>query len=122
MPRDPKARVSNRLGQFRRERGLTMKQLAKALNVGESAYKKWEYSISYPSIDELMRIADFYGVALDDLFIRDNDDVPFEELSEERKQTSMIVDLFKELNDFGRSRALGYTQGLVDSNAYKNED
>lgn len=122
-----KPRISNRLGQFRKQRGLTIREFAKELGVGESAYKKWEYSLAYPSIDDLMKIADFYGVTLDDLFIRDDASQPFKELSGTADDTQAIIRLLKTLGPSGKARVLGYMQGLVDSNTYElkndlNED
>ena len=55
-----------RLKKLRREANITQKALADYLGVVPSAVGKYElYSSSYPSIEALLKISDFFGVSTD---------------------------------------------------------
>ena len=56
----------DRLRKLRREADVTQKQLAKILEVTSSAVGKYErFSDAYPSIEGLIKIADYFQVSID---------------------------------------------------------
>lgn len=54
-----------RLKQQRKKMGLTQAQLAKKLDVSERQIQNLEAGLSKPSFDNLIMLADFFGVSLD---------------------------------------------------------
>ena len=56
-----------RLKELRLERGLSQKDVADALACSITVYSRYETGSREPSIDVLVRLADFYGVTLDEL-------------------------------------------------------
>lgn len=56
-----------RLKELRTERGLSQKEVADALACSITVYSRYETGAREPSIDSLIRLADFYGVTLDEL-------------------------------------------------------
>lgn len=56
---------ATRLRELRIEKGLSMKQLAKALNTTDAAILNWENGINEPKISYLKSIALYFGVTSD---------------------------------------------------------
>lgn len=59
-----------RLKQLRKENKVTQKQLAGHFGYYHTAVVKWEKGSSEPSIETLIKIADFFDVTLDNLLGR----------------------------------------------------
>ncbi len=58
---------ANRLAELRRTRGLSQEDLAERLGVSRQAVSKWERAESSPDTDNLIALAQLYGVSLDEL-------------------------------------------------------
>ena len=59
--------VGKRIAYYRKEHGMTQKDLAALLNISYQAVSKWESGASDPSTTNLMALAKLYGVAAEDL-------------------------------------------------------
>lgn len=73
--------IAQRLAARRKQAGLSQETLAEQLGVSRQAVSKWERSESSPDTDNLIALAQLYGVSLDDLLYVDDeikDDVTFE--------------------------------------------
>lgn len=73
--------IAERLAARRKQAGLSQEALAEQLGVSRQAVSKWERSESSPDTDNLIALAQLYGVSLDDLlYVGDDikDDVTFE--------------------------------------------
>ena len=53
---------------LRKEKGLTQAEFAGDLNVSFQAVSGWERGVTPPDISNLLRISDYFGITLDDLF------------------------------------------------------
>lgn len=60
-----------RLKSLREDKDLKQSDVAKLLNVSQVSYGRYELGLSEPSIDSLIKLADFYNVSLDYLVGRD---------------------------------------------------
>ncbi len=76
----PKRKCSNivvSFGQnliyYRRKKGLTQQEVADKLNLNRSTYTKYETSVSEPSLEILLKIADIFDVEPNKLL---NDEIP----------------------------------------------
>ena len=56
---------AERLKELRTDKGLSMKQLAKELNITDAAISNWENNINEPKITYLKDIAIYFGVSTD---------------------------------------------------------
>ena len=56
---------AQRLRELRQEKNLSMKQLAKELNITDAAISNWENEINEPKISYLFAIAKFFNVSTD---------------------------------------------------------
>lgn len=73
--------IAERLAARRKEAGLSQEALAEQLGVSRQAVSKWERSESSPDTDNLIALAELYGVSLDELLYVDErikEDVKFE--------------------------------------------
>lgn len=62
-----------RIKELRLSHGLTQVEFAKRLSVSKQAVSNWENNNIQPSIDVLIKIADFFGVSTDYLLGRSNE-------------------------------------------------
>lgn len=61
---------TERLKELRKEKGYTQEQMANILEIGQSAYAKWENDRTEPSFENLIKLVDFFDVSIDWLFGR----------------------------------------------------
>ena len=57
-----KEKTGQLIAELRKEKGLTQKQLADALNVTDKAVSKWERGLSFPDISMLEPISDLLDI------------------------------------------------------------
>lgn len=53
------ATLGTKLGRLRREKKLTQEQIAEKLNVSQNAYNKWENDKAKPSMENIVKLAEF---------------------------------------------------------------
>ena len=83
--------IAQRLADRRKQAGLSQEALAEQLGVSRQAVSKWERSESSPDTDNLIALAQLYGLSLDDLLYVDDeirDDVTFEAADRAAKRVS----------------------------------
>lgn len=107
------------LKKLRTTRGLIQSEIAEKLGVSLSSYQKYERekgSIT-PSLDVLVRIADFYGVSVDYLLGRDAEEpAPLEALSNQFNMSALekeIVKGYLELPDDMRDDLMDFLERAV---------
>ena len=59
--------IGKRIAIFRREKELKQDELAEMLNVSPQAISKWENNQTCPDISLLPRLAEIFGVTVDEL-------------------------------------------------------
>lgn len=62
--------MANCIRSLRQSRQLTQAELAQALGVQYQTVSKWETGVTLPDVTMLPRIADFFGISMDELFGR----------------------------------------------------
>lgn len=68
-------KTANRLQQLRKMNGYSQDALAEKLGISRQAISKWERAESSPDTDNLIALADLYGMTLDELLNSENDKV-----------------------------------------------
>lgn len=56
---------NNKITELRKEKGLSQRQLAKALGTSQANLSRWEQGLNEPSIIECWKIADYFDVSID---------------------------------------------------------
>lgn len=62
-------KTGERIAQLRKESGLTVRQITNALGLIPQTYYKWVWGKSVPSVDNLIGLADLFGVKIDDIIV-----------------------------------------------------
>lgn len=65
--------IANRLVQLRKDHNLSQEALAAKIGISRQAISKWERAEASPDTDNLMALAELYGMSLDDLLNAEND-------------------------------------------------
>lgn len=55
------------LKYLRTEKGISQKDMADIMKVSSSAVSKWEKGFNYPDFEIITRLADFFGVSMDEM-------------------------------------------------------
>lgn len=111
-------RPTKHLKELRESKNLTLKQMAEKLNISASAYQKYEYNLITPSVEMLVKLADFHHVTTDYLLGREPATDPFDmlPLPEDQKSVmeqyasfpddvrAIILDAIKELAEAAKKR------------------
>ena len=63
--------MENRVEQFRKERGLSQEDFARAIRVSRQTVSSIETGRYNPSLDLAFDIADFFGKTIEEIFIQD---------------------------------------------------
>jgi transcriptional regulator with XRE-family HTH domain len=65
------AKMRPNLYILRCARGLSLKEIAKQIDIGGTRWEQLECRVGYPTIDELMKISEFFNVSIDDILYKD---------------------------------------------------
>ena len=80
--------LSANIKKYRLEKEMTQTQLASVFNVSEQAVSRWENGNTYPDIQLLPAIADYFGITIDELMGMEN--------YKDERETDKIIALVKE--------------------------
>lgn len=81
--------LAEKIAALRGERNLSQGDLAEALDVSRQSVSKWETGQSVPELDKIIRLADLFGVTVDEL-VRDGDAPRPETPPEIRPETKIV--------------------------------
>ena len=56
---------NNKIAEFRKELGLSQRQLAKELGTSQANLSRWEQGLNAPSIIECWKLADRFDISID---------------------------------------------------------
>lgn len=59
------------LKNLRKKRRMTQENLAQILHISQTSVSKYETGESQPDLETVVRMADFFGVSLDEFVIRE---------------------------------------------------
>lgn len=62
--------LGNNLYNLRKKRGLSQEEFAEKIHISRQAVSKWERGEAFPDTENLIEIAEFYGVTIDELVNR----------------------------------------------------
>lgn len=85
--------LNDRIKELRKAFGVSQVELAKALNVSKQCVSNWENDNVLPSIDMLVKLAEYFNVTTDYLLCLENKDmVDLSGLSEsERAHIKLLI-------------------------------
>ena len=91
-----KEKTGQLITELRKEKGMTQKQLAEALNVTDKAVSKWERGLSFPDISMLEPLSELLDIAIMELLAgeRQDEDEPMS-----REEAEDLINASVELGD-----------------------
>lgn len=94
--------IANRLQQLRKMNGYSQDVLAEKLGISRQAISKWERAESSPDTDNLIALANIYGMTLDELLNTSEDKVKISSNQKGKKDIKgKMKSLLSKANDFG---------------------
>ena len=95
--------TATRLQELRKRNGYSQEVLAEKLGVSRQSISKWERAESSPEIDNLMALANIYGMTVDELLNTDKDKsiVNTQKPKKEKDIKGKLKSLLSKANDFG---------------------
>ncbi len=95
-----------KLKEIRKRKNVSQKDLGQLINTTPEAISKYERRISDPSIENLIKMADYLEVSVDTLVGHDANIVDLTLMDENRR--NLITKIANELSDDEVSRLLGF--------------
>lgn len=100
------------LKNLRKQRGITQRDLAKYLGVSISTFSGWETGVYEPDHAHLCKIADYFGVTVDELLGRSPQ--LFDDARVERPE---IMELYELMTPQQQSNLINYARGMLAASA-----
>lgn len=66
---DKLEKLGERINKYRTERGLSQLELSEQLEVSRQSISKWETDVAVPELSKLVKMAEIFGVSLDELVL-----------------------------------------------------
>ena len=63
--------MTTMLKSLRRERKMTQESLARVFHISQTSVSKYETGEAVPDLETVVKMADFFGVSLDEFVIRE---------------------------------------------------
>ncbi len=106
--------IGKRLAQLRKENGFTQKELANELNATQQVVSNIERNASTPDIDFLRKLADLYGVSLDELIGR-------KIITKDRNiLEQQIINIIGQMDESGKELSLSLVNQVAQHQDKKN--
>jgi len=97
----------NNLKKIRKEKGVTQDQIARYLNISRAAYTNIENGKRDPDSQTMIRLADYYGVSVDELLGRITSYEAGTLAGLELDERRMLIE-YRKLNDTGKIKAFEF--------------
>lgn len=97
------------LKKFREKKGVLQSDVAKALGINNSTYAYYERGEHSPGPDMLCKLADFFGVTIDELLGRSSSDI----FDNARIEQPEILQLYERMTPEEQNNLVNYARGLI---------
>ena len=92
--------MENKLGiiitNLRKEKGITQKDLAEALNISDKAVSRWECGKSLPTLEMMFQISKYFNVSFNDLITA--------RISDDHEDDEIVEEIIKEFSNMGKRK------------------
>lgn len=106
--------LGKHLAELRKNNHFKQKDLAEQLNVSQQVISNIERGFSTPDIGLLKKMADLYGISLDQLVDRDFSDQGDSDIEQK------IINCIKQMDDKGKELSLGLVSQVVQHQGSDN--
>ena len=99
-----------KIKELRIKKGLTQKECAEKLDLGNVCYNRYEMGKREPDIETLKKIANYFNVSLD--YLCENDKAKVLEFGTLTSSQQQAIDLLLTLNEQELNHIIGYIKGM----------
>lgn len=103
------------LRKWRESKHFSQKEVAISLGVAPPQISKWEAGVTEPSLENLIKLSDLYGITLDEIVGR------AQSLDTLTSQERKMISLYHALNPDGRAKLMEQAELLAGSEKYRQE-
>lgn len=96
--------------------GVTSKELCKILDVPTSTFSYWLNARTYPRIDKIEKMANYFHITKPDLIEERDTLIQNSNLTEEEEH---LIQNYRNLNSEGQEKLVGYSEDLLSSGRYQ---
>lgn len=100
---------------FLQQKGITAYRVAKETGISQGLMNQYKNGVKTPTVDNLIKIADYLGCSVDSLLGRERSSV----VSVKTNSEERLLSAFRRLTDEGRSVALNQIEALGDLRRYQ---
>lgn len=101
--------MKTKLLELRKSKNLLQREVAFACGITTAAYGSYEKGDREPTLETLSKLADFFGVTVDELLGR----TP-QLFDDARVPKTEVQDLFDQLNSGEQARVIGYMENMLE--------
>ena len=103
----------NRIKELRQQKQLDQKDLAQIMQIGKGSISNWEVGRTEPSVEYLIKLANYFEVSVDYLLGHSNEVGIIETGAALSNDEQELLNLYKRMSSGNKNKLLGYAQGLV---------
>lgn len=116
-------RVGNNLKKYRKEKGLTLKELAETVELTEATVQKYEAgNIKKIDVETLKKFADALGVLPENITEWDKDDYKKYREEKQGKQEAKIIKLYSQLTHGHKKAVRTLMENLLECQEKNSSD
>lgn len=101
--------MKTKLLELRKSKNMLQREVAFACGITTAAYGSYEKGDREPTLETLSKLADFFGVTVDELLGR----TP-QLFDDARVPKTEVQDLFDQLNSGEQARVIGYMENMLE--------
>ena len=103
------------LRKWRERKGLSQKEVAISLGVAPPQISKWESGTTDPTLENLIKLSELYGITLDEIIGRPQLDGT---LTHEERD---MVRIMRRMNQEGRKAVMNYAEFTLSKDEFRKE-
>ncbi len=96
---------------LRQKLGISQRELSEKLGIPQTTLFSYETNTNEPSIQTLIKLADFYNISLDELVGRESDSINLKYLNENE---SYLIRKILKMNSLELAKTTAYVKGLTE--------
>jgi transcriptional regulator with XRE-family HTH domain len=102
-----------KIRELRLTKGVEQKDVANSINIGKGSISNWEIGRTEPSIDNLIKLADYFDCSIDYLTGRENDVGVIESNIKLTPYQNTLLEVVASLQREDQFQVLGFAKSLA---------
>ena len=105
----------NRIFKLINSKGMSVNSFAVDCKINTMLFSHWKKGRQKPSIDALIKIADYFNVSIDYLVGRESakQTIQNTNINNQNDDLKQFIQLWEQMDEFQKASVMGYAQGLI---------